>query len=98
MSVNKVMLDAIEQGVAALPITVRWYAPEELKKMADETVDQETVQETSEIIRTFIVPYGWIELMEGNGALDGAFQEIALRHNCIIFMQTDGSLLFRSRA
>jgi hypothetical protein len=91
------MLDAIEQGVALLPITVRWYAPEELEKMADETVDQETVQETSEIIRTFVVPYGWIELMKGDEALDSAFQEIALRHNCIIFIQKNGSLLFRSR-
>jgi hypothetical protein len=97
MAVNKVMLEAIEQGVAALPIMVRWYAPEELIKMADETISQETVQETIETIRTFVVLREWIELMKDDEALDRVFQEIALRHNCIIFMQKDGCLLFRSR-
>jgi hypothetical protein len=98
MALSKTLLDAIEQGVAALPITVRWYAPEELQKMADETIAQETVQETIETIRTFVVLRDWVDLVKDGEASDRTLQQIAVRHNCIIFMQKDGSLLFRSRA
>jgi len=78
MTITDGIWQAIQASVSTLPHKVEWYEPSEMRKVEA----GQSAHLNIEMIRTFVVPRGVVDLMGGAGALLARCQELADACKC----------------